>query len=305
MPNSSVRIGQPWRVVAVMLAVIFVAESTIMLSLPKFLPSDVDWVSESLLDALLLTLTVAPIFWLLLVRPVRRLAEFRTEMLARTISAQENERRRIARDLHDEVGQSLTSLLVGLRNVADADSLESVRARIEPLREVVSTVLDDIKRLARGLRPSVLDDLGLVPALERLVQEFGKTHDVDVSLDIRGLSGSRLLEQHEVTIYRIVQESLTNIAKHAQATTVNVAVERLGDKLKIAIQDDGRGFVVASAKQMISDGHLGLTGMQERAALLGGWLTIQSQPGQGTQTVSELPLPKGTVDDQDSCPDRG
>lgn len=293
MPFTSGRVGPVWRVMVVMLAVIFVAESTIMLSLPKFLPSDVDWVSESLLDALLLTLTVAPIFWLLLVRPVRRLAEFRTEMLARTISAQENERRRIARDLHDEVGQSLTSLLVGLRNVSDADSLEAARSRVEPLRDVASTVLDDIKRLARGLRPSVLDDLGLAPALERLVQDFGRTHGLDVSLEINGLTGSRLPEQHEVTVYRIVQESLTNIAKHAQATTVNVAIERLGDELKIAIQDDGRGFVVASAKQMISEGHLGLTGMRERAALLGGWLTIQSQPGQGTQTVSGLPLPKG------------
>lgn len=305
MPYSSARVGPVWRVVAVMLVVIFVAESTIMLSLPTFLPPDVDWVSESLLDALLLTLTVAPIFWLLLVRPVRRLAEFRSEMLARTISAQENERRRIARDLHDEVGQSLTSLLVGLRNVSDANSLEAARARVEPLREVASTVLDDIKRLARGLRPSVLDDLGLAPALERLIQDFGKTYGVDVSLEISGLSGSRLPEQHEVTVYRIVQESLTNIAKHAQATTAHVAIQRLGDQLRIAIQDDGRGFVVASAKRLISEGHLGLTGMQERAALLGGWLTIQSQPGQGTQTISELPLPKGTVDEQDSRPDRG
>lgn len=297
MPLISDRVGSVWRVIAVMLVVIFVAESTIMLSLPTFLPADVDWVTESLLDALLLTITVAPIFWLLLVRPVRRLAEFRTEMLARTISAQENERRRIARDLHDEVGQSLTSLLVGLRNVSDADSLEAARSRVEPLREVASTVLDDIKRLARGLRPSVLDDLGLAPALERLVQDFGKTHSVDVSLDVRGLSGSRLPEQHEVTIYRIVQESLTNIAKHAQASTVNVVIERIGDELRIAIQDDGCGFVVASAKQRISEGHLGLTGMQERAALFGGWLTIQSQPGEGTQTVSGLPLPKGNIDE--------
>lgn len=305
MPYSTARVGQPWRVVAVMLTVIFVAESTIMLSLPAFLPTDVDWVSESLLDALLLTLAVAPIFWLLLVRPVRRLAEFRTEMLARTISAQENERRRIARDLHDEVGQSLTSLLVGLRNVSDSESLEAVRSRVQPLREVASTVLEDIKRLARGLRPSVLDDLGLTPALERLIQDFVKTYGVDVSLEISGLSDSRLPEQHEVTVYRIVQESLTNIAKHAQAATANVAIQRLGDQLRIAIQDDGRGFVVATAKQMISEGHLGLTGMQERAALLGGWLTIQSQPGQGTHTVSELPLPKGTVDEQDSRSDRG
>jgi signal transduction histidine kinase len=185
-------------------------------------------------------------------------------------------------------------LLVGLRNVTDADSLESARLRGEPLRDVASTVLDDIKRLARGLRPSVLDDLGLAPAIERLVQDFGRTHGLDVSLEIHGLNGSRLPEQHAVTVYRIVQESLTNIAQQAQATTVDVAIERLGDELKITIQDDGRGFVVASAKQLISEGHLGLTGMQERAVLLGGWLTIQSQPGQGTQTVSGLPLPKGT-----------
>jgi signal transduction histidine kinase len=273
-----------------MLAVIFVNETLIMLMLPRVMPADVSWLAESLLDAWLLTLTVAPIFWMLLVRPLRLLAEFRTEMLAQTIAAQENERRRIARDLHDEVGQSLTSLLIGLRTVADSESLESSRSRAEELREVTANVLDDIKRLARGLRPSVLDDIGLTPALERLIQDFTRTHGVDVSLDATGLAGARFSETFEVTVYRLVQESLTNIAKHAQAQNAHVSLQRHGEQMRVEVQDDGRGFVALPTKQLMANGHMGLMGMQERAALLGGSLVIEAKPENGTHVIAMLPL---------------
>lgn len=290
MSTRTHRVGQPWRVFVIMLAVIFVNETLIMLMLPKVLPNDVSWFVESVLDAWLLTLTVAPIFWVLLVRPLRLLAEFRTEMLAQTIAAQENERRRIARDLHDEVGQSLTSLLIGLRTVADADSLEASRSRAEELRIVTSNVLDDIKRLARGLRPSVLDDIGLVPALERLVQDFSRTHGLEVWLDAHGLTGTRFVETIEVTVYRLVQEALTNIAKHAEAQNTHVSIQRDGEQLRVEVQDDGRGFAAVSTKQLMLEGHLGLTGMQERVSLLGGVLVIESRPAQGTKVVATLPL---------------
>ena len=290
MTTRTLRVGQPWLVFVIMLAVIFVNETLIMLMLPRVLPDDVSWFTESVLDAWLLTLTVAPIFWILLVRPLRLLAEFRTEMLAQTIAAQENERRRIARDLHDEVGQSLTSLLIGLRTVADSDSLEASRSRAEELRVVTANVLDDIKRLARGLRPSVLDDIGLVPALERLVQDFSRTHGIDVSLDAHGLAGTRFTETIEVTVYRLVQESLTNLAKHAQAQNAHVSIQRHGEQLRVEVQDDGRGFAAVPTKQLMAEGHMGLTGMQERAALLGGALVIESQPTQGTKVIATLPL---------------
>lgn len=273
-----------------MLAVIFAVEATIMFSLPRLLPPEVDWATESFVDAFLLTLVVAPIFWLLLIRPIRRLAEFRTEMLAQILSAQEAERRRIARDLHDEVGQTLTSLLIGFRTITDAESLDAARARSLELRETTSTLLDDIKRLARGLRPSVLDDLGLVPALERLTLDISRVHDVEVSLETSGLSAARLPEAVEVTVYRIVQESLNNTVKHADAHSARVSVSRAGDELVVAIQDDGHGFTAQSAQKLMADGHLGLAGMRERAALLGGSLSIESKPDTGTLVRARLPI---------------
>ncbi len=290
MPHRTALVARPWRVFIVMLAVIFAVEATIMFSLPRLLPPEVDWATESFVDAFLLTLVVAPIFWLLLIRPIRRLAEFRTEMLAQILSAQEAERRRIARDLHDEVGQTLTSLLIGFRTITDAESLDAARARSLELRETTSTLLDDIKRLARGLRPSVLDDLGLVPALERLTLDISRVHDVEVSLETSGLSAARLPEAVEVTVYRIVQESLNNTVKHADAHSARVSVSRAGDELVVAIQDDGHGFTAQSAQKLMADGHLGLAGMRERAALLGGSLSIESKPDTGTLVRARLPI---------------
>ncbi len=273
-----------------MLSVIFVVEAVIMLLLPRFLPKDVDWATESLLDACLLTVIVAPIFWRLLIRPLRQLAEFRSELLAQTLAAQEAERHRIARDLHDEVGQTLTSLLIGFRTITDAKSLEVARVRALELRETTSTLLEDIKRLARGLRPSVLDDLGLVPALERLTLDISRVHDVDVSLKTSGLPAVRLPEAVEVTVYRIVQESLNNTVKHAEARTAQVSISRVADELEVSIQDDGHGFAAQSAQKLMADGHLGVAGMHERAALLGGSLMVQSKPGAGTLVRARLPL---------------
>ena len=290
MPQRTLLVARPWRVFLVMLSVIFVVEATIMFLLPKILPAQVDWATESLLDAWLLTLIVAPIFWRLLIRPLRRLAEFRTEMLAQILAAQEAERRRIARDLHAEVGQTLTSLLIGFRSISEAETLDAARTRALDLRETTSTLLEDIKRLARGLRPSVLDDLGLLPALERLTLDISRVHDVEVSLETSGLTDSRLPEAIEVTVYRIVQEALNNTVKHAQARSAQVNISRAGNELVVLIQDDGRGFAAQTVQTLMADGHLGLAGMRERAALIGGSLVIDSKPEAGTLVRAKLPL---------------
>ncbi len=300
MQRPTTQLKERWQVYVVMLLVIFVAESTIMILLPTFLPKDVDWIAESFLDAFLLTSTVAPIFWMLLVRPLRQLARLRTEILAHTLHAQEQERRRIARDLHDEVGQSVTSLLIGLRTIGDADSLDKARTRAEELRGITATVLDDIKRIARGLRPSVLDDIGLAPALERFVQDFGRTHEIEMSLETNGLGTQRLPEPVEVAIYRIVQEALNNMAKHSQCRHGRVLIQRHGDQVRIEVQDDGRGFTATSAEVLVAGGHLGLTGMQERASMLGGTLSVESQVSKGTKVVACLPLRRELSHGQDS-----
>lgn len=273
-----------------MLLVIFVVEATIMILLPRFLPPDVDWVSESLLDAFLLTTIVAPVFWVLLIRPLRQVAEFRTEMLSRVLDAQESERRRIARDLHDEVGQTLTSLLIGFRTIVEAESLDSVRLKAEEQRETTSALLDDIKRLARGLRPSVLDDLGLIPALERLTIDFQRLHDIETTLDTAGLSSSRLPSAIEVTVYRIVQEAMNNVVKHADAHTAYIRIGLQADDVEVVVEDDGRGFQKQPTRKLAADGHFGVAGMTERATLLGGSLVIESKPGTGTLVRARLPL---------------
>lgn len=224
-----------------------------------------------------------------------RMHEIRTRLLEKVMTAQEEERRRIARELHDETGQSLTSLAVGLTMIADAPDLEAARARAAELRGLAARTLEEVHNLARGLRPSVLDDLGLLPALERYLKELSASRGIAVDLHARGLDGGRLPAPVEIAIYRIVQEALTNTAKHAEASAVSVILERLDESVRAIVEDDGRGFdvdVVLAGGEV--ERHLGLHGMRERAALLGGSLTVESAPGRGTTVFGEVPLePRG------------
>ncbi len=235
----------------------------------------------------------------------RRAAEIRTRLLEQVISAQESEQRRLARELHDETGQSLTSLLVGLRVLEDAAVLEEVRSRAAELRRLTAQTLDEVRRLARGLRPTVLDDLGLVPALEHYAAEYGESHGIAVDVEARSLDGARLPPAVETTLYRIVQEALTNVAKHAGARTVSIVLQRQPTWVQAIVADDGCGFDVDRAmKAEASWTHLGLHGMGERAALLNGSVTIESTPGEGTTVYARLPIAEAQ-DGTDSSPDRG
>jgi signal transduction histidine kinase len=233
----------------------------------------------------------------------KRSAEARSRLLEQVMAAQEEERRRIARDLHDEIGQSLTSLLVGLRNLGAAPTPEAAGAQAEDLRAVAAATLDEVRRLARGLRPMALDDLGLPAALERHVADFAQAHGLAVRLDTPGLGESRLPEAVETGLYRIVQEALTNVGKHAAACNVRVVVERQPGGVQALVEDDGRGFD-ADPRQPPGDGlHLGLSGMYERAALLGGTVGVSSRRGGGTRVVVRIPLAEGPHG-QDPSPDR-
>ncbi len=211
----------------------------------------------------------------------------RRQLLERVIAAQEEERRRISRELHDSTSQSLTSLMVGLRTLEETscDTFQ-MHQHAQELRQVVGQVLEDIHTLAVQLRPSVLDDLGLSAALERLVQEWARRHHIRVDLVVH-IGGERLSDSHETALYRIVQEALTNVARHAQATSVSVLVERRSQSVVAVIEDDGLGF---DAAHIQSEGHLGLAGIRERAELLGGSLTIESSPGSGASLYIQLPL---------------
>jgi two-component system sensor histidine kinase UhpB len=207
------------------------------------------------------------------------------DALRRVVEGQELERRRLARELHDETGQALTSILLGLKRVEEAKSREDARDAAVGLRGQIVETLQSVRRLAVELRPQALDDFGLVPALERLGEAFtegsGITVDVEANLDSR-----RLPAEIETALYRIVQEALTNVAKHAGATRVSVLVTRREGLVMAVVEDDGQGFGAAGGE----GAGLGLVGMKERVGLLGGRLAIESTEGAGTTIVAEVPL---------------
>jgi signal transduction histidine kinase len=207
-----------------------------------------------------------------------------TDALKRVVSGQELERRRLARELHDETGQALTSILLGLRGIEDAKSADEMRQSVRQLRELVVQTLQDVRRLAVELRPKALDDFGLVPALERLGETVADQTGIAVHVEA-ALGETRLGEETETALYRIVQEALTNVVKHAQAQTVSVVLTRQKHRVVAVIEDDGQGFDPADT----SDERLGLLGMRERIALVGGRLSVEPRPGEGTTIAVEVP----------------
>jgi len=209
-------------------------------------------------------------------------------LLNDVLTAQEAERRRIARELHDETAQTLTSLLVGLRAVEESQDLGRARGAASTLRGLVSAALDGVQRMARGLRPSVLDDLGLEEALERLGLEVSRAHGFLVDLHATGPRLPRLPEALETALYRMAQEALNNAGKHASPKAVSILVHRTSTEVRLVIEDDGKGFDVS---ETASETQLGLVGMRERAHLVGGSMAIESAPGNGTTICISVPLP--------------
>jgi len=206
------------------------------------------------------------------------------DALRRAVEAQELERRRLARELHDEIGQDLTSLLLSLRTIEEAKGPDELREATSSLRELVVTALQDVRRLAVELRPKALDDFGLVPALERLATTFAEQTGMVVELEER-LGDRRLPTEVETAFYRIVQETLTNVVKHAQARHVSILLVWKEENATAVIEDDGLGFDPAASTE-----GLGLLGIRERLDLLSGRLVIESAPGAGTTLVVEIPL---------------
>jgi PAS domain S-box-containing protein len=208
-------------------------------------------------------------------------------LLEHTLTAQEEERRRIARELHDEAGQLLTALLVGLRTLEDTRKLADAKAQGHRLREITAQAIDEVGRLARGLHPTVLDDHGLGVALSRYAAEYAKTHKIAVELTLNELDASNLTSGVQITLYRILQEALTNVARHSGARAVTIRFTRLAASMEVAIIDDGCGFDAAAVA--VSSHRLGIQSMRERAAMLGGTVRFVSQR-QGTMILVHVPL---------------
>jgi two-component system, NarL family, sensor histidine kinase DevS len=207
------------------------------------------------------------------------------DALKRVVDAQELERRRLARELHDETGQALTSILLGLKTLEETLEADEARAATARLRELVVATLQDVRRLAVELRPSALDDFGLVAALEHLTSSFSEQTGIAIDLGV-ALGTERLPGEVETALYRIVQESLTNVVKHARARHVSIALTRMEGSVTAVVEDDGQGF----DPDEVPSGGFGLIGMRERLALLGGRLRIESSPGAGATIAADVPL---------------
>lgn len=213
----------------------------------------------------------------------------------RLVEVQESERRYIARELHDETSQTLTALMFGLQLMeTEIDQPEKLLPRVMELKRLTDGVLEELHRLAMDLRPASLDHLGLPVAIEQLVQGARERYGLDIRLRIAGFPAEdRLPDYVETSLYRIVQEALTNAARHARASNVDVILELRDGKCTVIVEDDGVGF---DAGRVRPRGHLGLMGMHERAQMLGGDIQIESRTGGGTTVAAEVPCDYSNID---------
>jgi signal transduction histidine kinase len=208
------------------------------------------------------------------------------ELSQRLVAAQEEERRNLSRELHDHVAQVLTALRMEVGRIERGRSPADVRlgGALAECKQLIDKMFRTVRDLALGLRPSMLDDFGLRAALEWHVRDFTRRYGAEVGLVVDG-DCDTLPEQHRTCVYRVVQEALTNCARHARATRVQVSVARLADRLQVSVVDDGRGFEMTERRE-----GLGIRGLQERVNELGGRLTISSGAGAGTTVAVRLPL---------------
>ena len=214
------------------------------------------------------------------------------DLSASVLQAQEDERHRIARELHDQIGQSLTLLLIRLKIMEASQSAAAVRADLADLRGAVAATIDEVRKLALDLRPPALDQLGLIPAIRTLVREFSEQTHIIVTCDAPG-EPIVIAPERATALYRIVQEALTNVAKHAEAHTVHVVIERYLNDITTTISDDGCGFELQSIRERgrIQEGPgLGIFGMEERVRLVGGTYAIETCLGGGTKIIATIPL---------------
>lgn len=227
-----------------------------------------------------------------LVRALNEKKRLQSILLNKTISIQEEERKKISRELHDETSQALTSIIVGLRVLAEHTSAPADRDSILQMRDVAVKTLEAVHNLALELRPVLLDDLGLVAAIQRYVDSYTRQYGIEIDVNFSDLSRERFLPEVEITLYRLVQEALTNIVRHAHASEVRITLCKQRAKLCLSICDNGVGFKAANWPANSENIGLGIYGMRERVALLNGRFEIQSEINKGTEITVEIPVRK-------------
>jgi len=217
------------------------------------------------------------------IRRLTRLERQARDLSTQLVQMQEQERRAIARELHDEIGQSMTTLLLELGAALSLSTQDALRARLETVVGLGERIVEELRRIALSLRPSMLDDLGLVPALEWQAREVGQRSGLNVEV-VADENDGQLPEAYRTCIYRVVQEALQNCVRHAGARKVRIGLRKDSSRINLEVGDDGKGFNVARTRG------LGLLGMEERVSHLGGRLRVLSEPGHGTVVTAELPL---------------
>jgi two-component system sensor histidine kinase UhpB len=223
-----------------------------------------------------------------------RLESERRDSARRALLVQEGERRRIARELHDEVGQTLTGVMLQVEGLA-GEIPEGLREQLDELRETARQGTEEVRRIVRQLRPEALEDLGLQSALAALATAFGE--QARVRIERRLEHGPPLSEEHELVVYRIAQEALTNVARHADATEVELRLQHIDEQVLLTVRDDGRGLPSGA----LGSSH-GILGMRERAMLIGAQFTITTPPGGGTEVRLSIPLDAEPTDDPAGSP---
>jgi len=225
----------------------------------------------------------------------RERAEASREALRRQLlNAQEEERRRIARELHDQMGQNLSVLNLGLKSLHDA-APKKFQNVVLPLQELAAQTARDLHRVALELRPSTLDDLGLVKAIRNLVQTWSAQWTIDVDVECSQYASTNVSKEAETALYRIIQEALNNVAKHSRAKRVSIILQGTAGHAQAIIEDDGQGFDTTKPRRPADqEGGLGLIGIQERLNVFGGSLSIESAPKRGTTLIVRIPVSKTT-----------
>jgi two-component system sensor histidine kinase UhpB len=211
-----------------------------------------------------------------------RLESERRDSARRALLVQEGERRRIARELHDEVGQTLTGVMLQVEGLAGTIP-DELREQLDELRETARQGTEEVRRIVRQLRPEALEDLGLQSALAALATAFSE--HARIPIERRLEHGPPLSEEHELVVYRVAQEALTNVARHADATAVELRLERIDERVILTVRDDGRGL----PSDVFRSSH-GILGMRERAMLIGAQFSITTPPGGGTEVRLSVPL---------------
>lgn len=216
-------------------------------------------------------------------------------LMAQVLTAQDQERGRISRELHDELGQSLLVLKLQAKSIRKllTPNPEAAAEECQELAKNMDRLIENVRRLSRDLSPAILEDLKLTSALRHLVEEFAGRHQLQANLDLPPGLDELFLREAQINIYRIFQESLTNIGKHAQASTLTVVIDSEGDRVSFRIADNGRGFDLENVlSRDLTDRGLGLATMEERVRMLGGSLEIKSREDQGTEIFFSVPIRK-------------